>query len=165
MTTSQIPSLSETTHPDAEIPNDCLVYFQDRLRSRLYDLVIGEFEQARIDGLTQAKLARRLGKKPEQIHKWLSSPGNWTLNTVSNLLLGISSTELTMGCDRVFIAPTLNDLETPGSELAVDQRKSNDNFGTNYSSGNIEGYYYPSQSVQVGDMINVLATVIKSGGE
>ncbi|MGE8126042.1 helix-turn-helix domain-containing protein [Methylobacterium sp. NPDC080182] len=80
---------------DATIPQVCLVYLQERLRSRVYDAVMMEFEKASIENaLTQAKLARRLGRRPEQITRWLSSPGNWTLDTISNLLAAINGKEL-----------------------------------------------------------------------
>jgi transcriptional regulator with XRE-family HTH domain len=40
-------------------------------------------------GLTKATLARRLGKAPEQITRWLASPGNLRLDTVSDILLAM----------------------------------------------------------------------------
>ena len=53
-------------------------------RLRLYEAVIKEFLES---GVTKAELARRIGRKPEQITRWLGAPGNWTLDTVSDLLL------------------------------------------------------------------------------
>jgi hypothetical protein len=41
-------------------------------------------------GLTKAIVAKRLRKGPEQITRWLGAPGNWTLNTVSDLLLAMN---------------------------------------------------------------------------
>jgi hypothetical protein len=75
-------------------------YFQDRLRTRLYDLIIKELETYKTRGRTQAQLAIRVGKRPDQISRWLSGPGNWTLDTVSDLLLGISGAELKMVVER-----------------------------------------------------------------
>ena len=34
-------------------------------------------------------MARRIHKRPEQITRLLGAPGNWTLDTVSDLLLGM----------------------------------------------------------------------------
>jgi DNA-binding phage protein len=39
-----------------------------------------------LSGATKAELARRLNKRPEQITRWLSAPGNLEIDTVSNLL-------------------------------------------------------------------------------
>jgi hypothetical protein len=51
---------------------------------------LSEFaRQEREDKITKAELARRIGRKPEQITRWLGSSGNWTLDTISDLLLGM----------------------------------------------------------------------------
>lgn len=83
-------------------------YFQERLRNRLYDLVIKEFEQYQEAGHNQVQLANRLGKRSEQISRWLSSPGNLTLDTVSDLLLGLSGAELGMTLERPAEKPQQN---------------------------------------------------------
>ena len=45
--------------------------------------------QEKETGLNQKKLARRIRRKPEVINRWLSSAGNWELDTISDLLLGM----------------------------------------------------------------------------
>ncbi|MGD9540711.1 MAG: hypothetical protein AB7V61_07225 [Methylocystis sp.] len=67
-----------------------LAYFRQRNRGRIYSLVLDEFVQS---GLTQADLAARLGKRPEIICRWLGSPGNWGIDTVSDLLFAIKGAE------------------------------------------------------------------------
>ena len=42
------------------------------------------------EGFSRADLARKLRARPSQITRWLSSPGNWTLDTISDLLLAMS---------------------------------------------------------------------------
>lgn len=78
-------------------------YFQSRLKRRLYTLVLEKFRQAEKGGLTKAELARRIGKKPEVITRSLQTPGNWRIETVSDLLLGI--------CGEELIASALSPLE------------------------------------------------------
>jgi plasmid maintenance system antidote protein VapI len=92
MTTSQ-KQLSLTDilegHP---IPAGTLEYFRARLRSKFHQLVLDEFlRQEDSSGLTKAELARRIGKGAHQVNRWLGAPGNWTLQTVSDLLLAMGS--------------------------------------------------------------------------
>jgi len=70
-------------------------YFQTRLRNRLFTFILAKFVSEQKRGLTKAKLGRRIGKSPEVINRWLGAPSNLTLDTVSDLLLGISAEELT----------------------------------------------------------------------
>ena len=93
MNTSRKPFLSEVINGD-KIPLGTLSYFRERFRDRLYDLVIEEFLKQRAESdLTRAEVARRIGRRPEQITRWFGAPGNWTLETVSDLLLAIAKSE------------------------------------------------------------------------
>jgi hypothetical protein len=92
--TSRTSFLSEISRGEP-IPIGKLSYFRERFRDRLYELVVSEFlKKERAGELTRADLARRIGRKPEQITRWLGAPGNWTIETVSDLLLAISKSEL-----------------------------------------------------------------------
>lgn len=87
------PFLSEILDGD-KIPLGTLAYFRERFRDRLYDLVMEEFlKQDAENSLTRAEVARRIGRRSEQITRWFAAPGNWTLETVSDLLLAISKSE------------------------------------------------------------------------
>src|SRR6476620_8103448 len=88
MPTSRTTMLSKPTGAEP-IKATTFGYLRARTKRRAYDLVIREFKKS---GLTQADLARRLGKphRTDQISKLLSGPGNWTLDTVADLLFAIS---------------------------------------------------------------------------
>jgi hypothetical protein len=86
-----------------KIPIGKLAYFRARLTNHLHSLVLEKFLSLKSEsGLTRAELARRIGRKPEQVTRWFGSPGNWTLETVSDLLMG-------MGCE---LDPQLKELAT-----------------------------------------------------
>jgi hypothetical protein len=76
-----------------KLSNSTLVYFQERFRIRLHELVLQAFAACEAtSGLTKAEIARRLEKDPAQITRWLGAPGNLTTDTISDLLLA-------MGCE------------------------------------------------------------------
>ncbi len=75
---------------DKPIPSKVLAYYRRRLQNRIHALVLEAFiQQEKNTGLSQQQLAARVSHRPEQINRWLSVAGNWTLNTVSDLLLGM----------------------------------------------------------------------------
>ena len=90
----QIPVKSEIAG-DEPLSDYALGYLNERVRNGFYDYVLRRFhEAAERDGLTKASLARRLGLAPARVTRLLGSPGNWTLDTVSELLVGICREEL-----------------------------------------------------------------------
>lgn len=99
MTFSQTQFLSELTdvHSGREIPSSTRAYFQQRLRNRLFNFLTEKFDASKKKGLNQAMLARRIGRTPEVINRWLGIPSNLTIDSVSDLLLGLSSEELELG--------------------------------------------------------------------
>jgi hypothetical protein len=89
MTTSQTSFLSEILGSEA-IPPGKLAYFRGRLSNAIHSLVLAEFARLENEGLiTRAELARRIGRRPEQVTRWLGSAGNWTIDTFSDLLLAM----------------------------------------------------------------------------
>jgi hypothetical protein len=87
--------LSEIEREGVPIPMEKRAYLAERVRLQFYDYVIGKFMEAKeTRELTKAKLARRIGRKPDQISKILSGPGNWTIELLSDLLVGIAAEEL-----------------------------------------------------------------------
>ena len=107
-TSSQTSKESEIESDIAKLSAGTLAYFQERFRARIYDLVVRELEAYKARGATQAQLARRIGKRADQISRWLSNPGNLTLDTISDLLLGLSGGELKMEVEHPTRAPIEN---------------------------------------------------------
>jgi hypothetical protein len=91
---------------DAErVPLGVFGYFQARNRHNAYDLVMEEFASS---GLSQADLARRLGRGTDVVCRWLSGPGNWTLDTLSDLLFAISGATPVFGKEHPLRSPPRN---------------------------------------------------------
>lgn len=95
MTSSATTSiLSEKKNLD-RLSHATRAYFQNRTKNRVHNLVLTKFRKERDAGrLTQAQLARRMGKTPDQISRILSYPSNLGLEMVSDLLLAIAGEEL-----------------------------------------------------------------------
>lgn len=84
-----------------------LAYFRQRLRNRLYGLVLTEFlKQESEDKVTKAKIARRTRRtNPAQITRWLAAPSNWTIDTISDLMVAMG-TEPGLSIVRLVDQPT-----------------------------------------------------------
>lgn len=95
MPTSQIPSMLSEVAAGLPIPLEKRAYFHARVLNSFYQFVLGKFlEEERAGRLTKAELARRIERKPEIISRLLGAPGNWGLQTATDLLLGICGEEL-----------------------------------------------------------------------
>ena len=96
MTTYQTRFLNEVEagHDGPQIPSAKLAYLTERARGIMFEYIIEKFLGQQINGLTKAKLARRIGKAPEVINRLLGTPSNMTIDTVSELLIGIGGEEL-----------------------------------------------------------------------
>lgn len=103
MSTSQMQFMNEIQagHDGAPIPEAKRVYFQERSRNRFFEFLLNKFLEQQKRGLTKAKLARRIGKTPDAVNRWLAAPSNLTLDTVSDLLLGINAEELEMNASSL----------------------------------------------------------------
>jgi hypothetical protein len=68
-----------------------LAYFQAQTRNLLHELVLTEFFRL-VDekGFTKTDLAKRIGRDKAQITRWLRSPTNLQIETVSDLLAGMA---------------------------------------------------------------------------
>ncbi len=62
--------------------------FEQRNRNLVYEAVVRALEQS---GLAKKDIASNIAKDPAQITRWLKGPSNWTLDTVSNLLLAVDA--------------------------------------------------------------------------
>lgn len=91
---------------DEPVKLGALGYFRARNRGRAHNLVLTEFKRS---GISKAMLARRLRKRPEVVTRLLSGPGNWTMDTYSDLLFAISGAESEYKIARPLDAPRAND--------------------------------------------------------
>ena len=93
-TISQTEFLTEILDLDAEkIPLGKLAFFQEQLKHQLHEVVLRRLHtvcESKRD-FTRRHLARRIGRQPEQVTRWLGAPGNLTLETASDLLIGLGA--------------------------------------------------------------------------
>lgn len=69
-----------------------IFYFRQRQKNRVFQSVIAYFaDQVKVRGLSKRDVATLLNRDPAQITRWLSGPSNWTLDTISDLLLAMNA--------------------------------------------------------------------------
>jgi transcriptional regulator with XRE-family HTH domain len=88
ITSHQLSFLSEILE-GKPVPEDTLVYFRERLRDRLHSAILKAFAQRQSDGLRQKDLAERIHRTRAQITRWLSAASNITLDSISDLMVGL----------------------------------------------------------------------------
>jgi hypothetical protein len=87
MNTYQPTSLATALLSDEALNHEHLGYLHARAQNKAHDCVLGVFvEEAEERGINKAYIARRLGKRPEVVGRCLTAPGNWTLDTLAELL-------------------------------------------------------------------------------
>jgi hypothetical protein len=95
MPISQIPPILSEIAAGLPIPLEKRAYFHARVLNSFYQFVLEKFLQEESAGrLTKAELARRIERRPEVVSRLLGAPGNWRLETATDLLLGIAGEEL-----------------------------------------------------------------------
>jgi hypothetical protein len=109
MSTSQTTWILAPTEGE-KVPKTTFAYLRTRNKRRLYSLVIKEFKKS---GITQAELARRLGRNPDVVCRWLAAPRNWELDTVSDILFAISGAEVVYNVSYPLRAPRRNSRTIP----------------------------------------------------
>jgi hypothetical protein len=83
-------SSTATTLSDEPISPGDLAYERERLRNLVHESVLKRFlEASKRPEVSRAIMARRLGKRPEQITRWLGAPGNWTIDTICDLMIAM----------------------------------------------------------------------------
>jgi hypothetical protein len=94
VTTFQNDALLSELNGDGRLSEGTRAFLGARARNAVFDFVHERLREAKDQGLTQAQLALRIGKDPGRLSNTLSSPGNWTIDTIAELLFGICRSEL-----------------------------------------------------------------------
>ena len=85
-------SPTQVTHALSEpvIGRFWLGYFQEGFRSAVHQELLEFFEHLkRTKGFTRTDLAKKIGRRPEQVMRWLSAPTNLESDTISDMALGM----------------------------------------------------------------------------
>ena len=82
----------KNTFDEAKLPTTDIYFFRQRLKNKIFQSALAYFaEVAKERNLTKKDIAKLLDKDPAQITRWFSGPNNWTLDTISDLLLAMGA--------------------------------------------------------------------------
>jgi len=143
VTTSQQMSFLSEVLEQKPIPEDTLVYFRERMRDRLHSAILEAFLRRSAEkGLKQKDLADRIHRTRAQITRWFSTPTNLTLDSISDLMVGLgmdfdafpfTPIEQTVTPEKQMVvtfadvgAPKLVDSDGGGFSIFHSARKTND---------------------------------------
>jgi transcriptional regulator with XRE-family HTH domain len=69
-----------------------IFYYRQRTKNRVFEALTSFFaDEAERRGISKKEIAESLRRDPAQISRWLSSPSNLTLDTISDLLLSLEA--------------------------------------------------------------------------
>ena len=67
-------------------------YYRQRAKNRLFEALTSFFaEEAKRRNISKRDIAECLGRDPASITRWLTTPNNLTLDTISDLLLSLGA--------------------------------------------------------------------------
>lgn len=91
MTTFQTQHLNRIVESET-IPPRYIAYYRRNNRNRIFTAILKLYTDLYKQGkINQKKLAKRIGKNPSVINRWLSEAQNLTLDSVSDLLLAMNA--------------------------------------------------------------------------
>jgi len=75
---------------DRPIPESTLIYFRERFRDKLHSAILEAFLiRSQQKNLKRQDLAARIHRTKAQISRWFSAPSNITLDSISDLMVGL----------------------------------------------------------------------------
>ena len=81
-----------STSKIATLSDRDIFYYRQRTKNRVFEALTAFFaEEAERRGISKKEIAEALRRDPAQISRWLSSPTNLTLDTISDLLLSLEA--------------------------------------------------------------------------
>ena len=87
---SRMPALLKKIKTDV-VSAGTLAFSREYFRNLVFQEILFAFKAAHDEGLTRSELARRIKRSPEQITRWLKSPGNIEIDSLCDLLSGMGT--------------------------------------------------------------------------
>lgn len=93
MTTSTKTPIQSEIEGAGPLSPSTLGYLCANTRQSYFSYIHEKLTEAEASGLRRKDIARRLNKSPGRLSHLLGAPGNWTLDTIAELLVAISREE------------------------------------------------------------------------
>lgn len=83
------PQQLQNAISESVIPPFWLGYFREAYREAIHEQLLELYQAASKDGVTRKEISEKIGRRPEQVTRWLSSPSNLESDTLSDLTLAL----------------------------------------------------------------------------
>jgi transcriptional regulator with XRE-family HTH domain len=121
------------------VPERDIQYYRQRHKNRVFEEIVAFFaEEAERRGITKKDIADRLRRDPAQITRWLSSPTNLTLDTISDILLALNA-EMDHRVVRLSERPKANVMHPLIARVTNRERRPPQKATVRYDSASKEG--------------------------
>jgi hypothetical protein len=116
---------------EGEIQQYWVSYFREHYRGLVHDQILEAFDAWKRQGNNRATLAKKLGRRPEQVTRWLAAPSNFEIDTVSDIALAMGCLP-TITLEPIDSQPANHNGPRPGAHEFELQR--NGDSGSSYAA-------------------------------
>lgn len=102
------------------VPMETLVFFRHHIQNVVHDVIAREFHKLAAAGeMNNGRLAHRIRRDAGRVSKWLSWPSNMTLNSISDLMVGLAIDPSKLLADEMAVVDSQDSETSPADDMVL----------------------------------------------